>query len=86
MVETTADQETDPAVESGGESQAQLQRSVDFSWLEKESEQETNWGFLSLSKINGNDLPTKYPMYNKNVPAKTLATQRVLFCMRTMTC
>ena len=43
-VETAADQvKTDPAVEGWGRSQAQLQRSVDFPCLRKESEQETNW-------------------------------------------
>ena len=43
-VETAADQvETDSAVESRGRCQAHLQRSADFPWFGKESEQETNW-------------------------------------------
>ena len=46
-VETAANQvETDPAVESWGRNQAQLQSSADFPWLGKESEQETNWVFF----------------------------------------
>ena len=77
-VETAANQvETDPAVESQGGGWAQLQRSADFPWLGKETNRK------GTGEWNGKDLPT---MCDKNVPAKTLATQRVSFWMRAMTC
>ena len=75
---TATDQvETDPAAESRGRSQAQLQRSVDFPWLRKKANRKRT------GEWNGKDLPA---MCEKNVPAKTLATQRVSFWMRAMTC
>ena len=77
-VEIAADQvETYPAVESQGQSQAQLQRSTDFPWLGKETNRKRT------GEWNGKDLPA---MCDKNVPARTLATQRVSFWVRTMTC
>ena len=77
---TTKEVKTDPGVESQGRSQAQLQRSADFPWLGKEKKNRKRTG--EWKHWNGKDLPA---MCDKNVPAKTLATQRVSICTRKMT-